>query len=275
MSSSNDETSLLEKIEVQRRRYMRNKIILDALANLPLNAELHGKVTDIILFQDLKDSLPLSETSPDIRLLGLSLEDMKQPKLSYVEQCDVKNALEKYLTKNYHRFSDDFEDLLQDKIHNEFHNQYTKDLKEKLNKKEQEGVDIIARIGISLDETVKLRTEKLPKVIDLKLEEYDLKMKILHTKYKILDCKTKVSTFKEIDKCIEAYQELLNDVHKQKEESKRNIQTLALMKEKYNMVHCKEFDSILHSYLQYKISVQEKKELLNFLQKSSSCSGGS
>lgn len=259
-----------QKLQVQRRRYIRNKLLHDMLLEMIregfLNSNLSQKVKDILIHQDALESISLNE-SDMLSLLGLKREHLTPVGLTFEEQCKLKSAFERYLSQYYHTFQNSHADLLRANLCTNMNDMLIKDLKERLSLKQQEDVENLTQTSLNLDQIIKLRTEELSKIVARKLEEYELKMKIMNAKYKMLYYRLKLSVFTESDKCFEAYQELIRDVRAQQEACQKNIEALALQKEKYTVVQSKEFDSILQAYLQYKTLIHEKKALLEKLQK--------
>lgn len=262
------EESAFQKLQEARKRYIRNKCLHDILVDMIkgdlLEDNLCEKIKDILNFQDVLEGMSLDGDM--LFLLGLK-NHVTPSQLSFQEQCKVKSVFEQYVSDYYQNFQNNHADLMQANLSSNIHDRLIKDLKEKLNLKQQEDVERLTETSTNLNEIIKLRTEELSKILTRKLEEYELKMKIMHAKYKVLHYRLKMSIFTEVDKCFEAYQELIQDIQRQQEACRRNIEALNLQKEKYAVVQCKEFDSILETYLQYKCMIQEKKALLEKLQK--------
>lgn len=261
---------LQQKLKMQRERYIRNKILRDTLMEMTkthsIEKRLSDKVKDVLIFQDVLEGMSLKKTSNALSL-GLNVEDLTPSELSFQEQCKVRNALEGYLTDYYQNFRNTYPHLIQANLSTDIQDKIAKDLKETLNLKQQEDIKNNARTSRELSEIVRLRTEELPKIIAKKLEQYELKMKITFAKYKVLHYRIKTFIFTETDKCIESYRQLIADIEKQHETCQKNIEDLALLKQKYATVHCKEFDSILETYLQYKSQIYGKQTLLNKLER--------
>lgn len=259
-----------QKLQVQRRRYIRNKLLQDVLMEMikggVLNSNLSQKVKDILVHRDVLESISV-DTSDVLSLLGLKAEHVTPAGLTFEEQCKLKSAFERYLCQYYQNFQNTHPELMQANLCTNMNDRLIKDLKERLSLKQQEDVEHITQTGVNLDKIFKLRSEELLKIIGRKLEQYELKMKIINAKYKMLYYRLRLSVFTESDKCFEAYQELVRDIRTQQETCQKNIETLTLQKEKYTVVQCKEFDSILGAYLQYKTLIHEKKNLLEKLQK--------
>lgn len=272
-SSFKDDESLLEleeKLKVQRKRYIRNKLLHDLIRKLCgancLENNLSEKVKDLLIFQDALEVIGFNEPSNPL-LFGLKMEDLTPSELSYKEQCKVNSALEGYFLKFFQNFKTNYSHLIEANLCTNVQNKLAKELKEKLILRQQEDIKDVTETSLDLNEIIRLRTEELPVIISTKLEEYELKVKVTYAKYKVLQYKVKVSVFTEVDKCTDAYKELINDIQKQQEVCRKNIEDLTLLKEKYIAVRCKEFNSILESYLQYKSQVEAKCTLLSKISK--------
>lgn len=265
-----EQPKLQQKLQVERKRYMKHKFMHDILTNIIeedlLDKKLSEKVKDTLIYQDVLESTSL-DASDMFSVLGLSVNDLIPPELTYQEQCKLKSSFEHYVSNYYRNFQTMHVDLIQANLCTNMYDKLITDLKEHLSMKQQADIQNLTEVSANLEHIIKLRTEELPKIVARKIEEYELKMKITYAKYRVLLYRLKKLVFTEVDKSFEAYQELIRDVQEQMEACRKNIQTFALQKEKYAVVHCKEFDSILEEYLQYKTLIHDKRTLLEKLQK--------
>ncbi|CAG9764108.1 unnamed protein product [Ceutorhynchus assimilis] len=112
-----------------------------------------------------------------------------------------------------------------------------------------------------LEELMNLRLKVVPELTQGKYQESDLKSRVNSLKAQLAKNKYRIDVFMETRTSLQAYEEIIKDLRDQQQSCSKEIQKLKDLKEKYAEVSCKEYDEILKSYLQYKMSFEKKKTM--------------
>lgn len=249
-----------EIIKIETRKYLMSKLLYDSAKESLI---IGDNEMDKNLSQQILDFFMLEEVDSDLN--GLTLLDLKATKtFSYFELQQLKNITENRLAKFANevlKYEGSFNGCetadVEDKLVLEY--------KKKLSQEEDTYLRDLSEEKSQLLEIIQLKTQVLPEVANNKLLESELTIKMNNLKSSLLLEKARVNIFMETEKSLQAYKELIKDMEAHKIALDEEIKDLQLLKEKYRQVHCKEFESILKSYIQHKRSLEKRKILYDQL----------
>lgn len=258
--------SLIKRLAAVNEENVTYKILYDSikdvLADGILNDEFCKKINTVLISQEL---LQTAHIGPNTTVF-----DFQEPQvqLTYQEQVTLRDAIELKLIEKENEIESFVKSVSKGVSksslilpHVNINDKILLDLKAQLHEEQTNYLNHLVESSNLLESIVKLRIEKLPQICDAKTQETYFNTKINEIKMKIINEKVRVSMYTEATVTFDAYQEFVRDCHVQQEECKKEIDNLKLMKEKYKIVSCKEYDEILKSYLQYKTAIDKMSEL--------------
>ncbi|XP_017772852.1 PREDICTED: uncharacterized protein LOC108559968 [Nicrophorus vespilloides] len=258
--------SLIKRLAAVNEENVTYKILYDSIKDVLsdgiLNDEFCKKINTVLISQEL---LQTAHIGPNTTVF-----DFQEPQvqLTYQEQVTLRDAIELKLIEKQNEIESFVKSVSKGELesslilpHVNINDKILLDLKAQLHEEQTNYLNHLVESSNLLESIVKLRIEKLPQICDAKTQETYFNTKINEIKMKIINEKVRVSMYTEATVTFDAYQEFVRDCHVQQEECKKEIDNLKLMKEKYKIVSCKEYDEILKSYLQYKTAIDKMSEL--------------
>jgi hypothetical protein len=272
-----------EFFQFQHNKYRQYKILYDTVQEGVCNSnlwdnELQLKVQDVLFEDSCAQVIDLENggfTDDSSNIFGLL--HMDKSELTCDESIKLKQFIDLILQEKYNNICKEFIKITGENINlisstSKNYNDFDVS-SEDINLLELRGKvehqqkiytqNLLKEKGV-LEDLVKLRLEKLPKVCEEKIKECEVISRKCELQTKIVQDKTRVEIFGE---ALPAYRELIKDVKIQQEECQQDIQYLQKLKEKYKLVACKQFDELLKSFIQYKSSLEKKKLMYESLQR--------
>lgn len=254
----------------ESKRYMKNKILYETVLQC---TKVKGKLPDeviensysIILSEDVLQCIKLNDNKYSELTGGciLGLTNIKPHELIYEERKVLRSELEQKLIldcETIHKSMFDIVDEYLNKNPN-IEEKLIVDFKQQLNCEQDLYVENLKKCVSLVKDLSNLRIRCLSDICSCKAEEYQVKTEIHDTKCKLLHQKTRMDIFTETSKSLDAYRELIKDIEQQRQQCQCEIENLCELKERYNRVSCRQFETILKSYLEYKNAIEKKMNL--------------
>ncbi|XP_057670013.1 uncharacterized protein LOC130902155 [Diorhabda carinulata] len=265
---------LSEFLKLEQNKYLHQKILYDlieeALEEDHMETELKIKIKDIILSENVKQTLDLRNSEGKDKLLGISDSNTL---LTYTESSSLRDLLKEKLTKNVHNIIEshsDWTELMESNkslglIQLPVEDMTLLDYKNKLAVEQEKYIMNLLKLQELLEEISDKRVIELPGIMTQKIQECKIEEKLNHLKCILSQQKCKVDIFTETNCTLKAYKELIRGIIEQQNDCQKEIEKLLDLKQKYDQVSGKQFDDILKPYLLYKSSLEKKKVLYNSL----------
>lgn len=267
---------LSEFLKLEQNKYLHQKILYDlieeALKEDHLETELKLKIKDIILSENVKQtlSLDLIDCKGNDKLLGIS---ENKSLLTYSESSSLRDLLRVKLSKNVPSIIEshtDWTELMESNkslgpIQLNVEDMTILDYKNKFVIEQEKYINNLLKLQELLEEISNKRVIELPVIMSQKINECKIEEKLNHLKCILSQQKCKVDIFTETNCTLKAYKELIKGIVEQQNECQREIENLLDLKQKYEQVSGKQFDDILKPYLLYKSSLEKKKVLYDSL----------
>lgn len=278
---------IFEIMKRERRMCLNNKMVIRAITkclseDTHLNQVLKNKVENLLLAVEVDACMTVNTKHSEEKLLGLS--DISTEDLSFNELGILQHSIDKELkllgggttcNSTHLQIPDDsdlFELNIQDKVSNVYvfyikrkflfcNFQSLFEAEKKLQEIQLTYMENLKNVYDLLQELLHLRFNPVKDLIENKIDEYSMKSKMYSLKSDIFKQKARTDIFNQNAISFGAYEKLFNDIFEQQNECQKQIDDLIELKEKYNIVSCKEYDEILKSYLQYKSALEKKKDL--------------
>lgn len=253
----------------ERKRYIKNKMLYEAVLYCIKEKNLDNQPTEnvheILISEDILQHIKLnvhkSSEPTDDNILGLT--NISSQEISYAEGKLLKNELEQKLffycnimhrsisdsIKQYHSKTPDTEAKL------------LIDFAMQLNNEQDNYMKNLHKHMKLLKELIDLQSKCVTEISKNKVKEYNAKNKLQNIKSKLLHDKTKMDIFTESKLSLDAYRELMKDIGQQQQECRNEVEHLCELKEKYQLVSCRQFENILKSYTEYKTATEKRKKL--------------
>ncbi|XP_050293723.1 GRIP and coiled-coil domain-containing protein 2-like [Anthonomus grandis grandis] len=251
-----------EFLKIEYAQYQQHKILMDVVEECVedsnnLDSELREKIKSIILSQRVAQ-IRLDNSSCDETILGVP---RNVTELTYSEGNKLQSCLKTKLDNRRDKCTSDVV-----KIESPFElsseDQQLFDQRNQLIAEHQAYTKNQIVLLELLEDLRNLKTSTVPTVADEKYKEYSCKSHINNLKSELMKDKYSIDIFMESSHSLKAYREVMEDMKKQKVELQREIERLKDLKQKYAQVSCKEYDDIVRSYRQYKVSLEKKKQML-------------
>ncbi|XP_056633528.1 uncharacterized protein LOC130443084 [Diorhabda sublineata] len=265
---------LSEFLKLEQNKYLHQKILYDlieeALEEDHMETELKIKIKDIILSENVKQTLDLRNSEGKDKLLGISDSNTL---LTYTESSSLRDLLKEKLTKNVHNIIEshsDWTELIESNkslglIQLPVEDMTLLDYKNKLAVEQEKYIMNLLKLQELLEEISDKRVIELSGIMTQKIQECKIEEKLNHLKCILSQQKCKVDIFTETNCTLKAYKELIRGIIEQQNDCQKEIEKLLDLKQKYDQVSGKQFDDILKPYLLYKSSLEKKKVLYNSL----------
>ena len=273
-NSSRQETAdLVEILKCVRTKYLRNKTLYDSLreysADSDIKSDLTTNVRNVLMEMDVKNCMGLQQPTPNTKLLQVG--DTGSLSLSYCDEHEVLIHVQKKLIKSNKVLTEMLCKLESvNTFQCNFFNLCTEDkilinLKTRLNEQQKIYADNLLKRHDLLEGILSIRLNDTKNMADLKTEELDICGKLHKLQVEIINLKNRRDILNETPTSMVAYSELLKDIYLEQMECQQKIEELEELKEKYNLVSCKQFEDILKSYLKYKTDFERKEALIKEL----------
>ncbi|XP_028150755.1 uncharacterized protein LOC114344097 [Diabrotica virgifera virgifera] len=267
----------MEFLKLEQSKYLQQKILYDLLEDVVYDdhtdAKLKSKVKDIILSENLKQTLSIDNKSleeNESNVLGVA-QDITV--LTYSESSLLRNLIKLKSTKKVEDLAaqhNEWTELLESirelgSIQLSQEDKILLEYKNKVIVEQEKYINNLLNLHKLLEEITHTRTVDLPKTMEQKIAECQVEEKINYLKCIIVQEKCRAEIFTETKCSLRAYRELIKDIQLQQRDCRKDIEDLSELKQKYKAIAGKQYDDILKSYILYKGALEKKKMLCSSL----------
>lgn len=262
---------------IEHSKYQILKELLEEESYDLLDLELKEKLKTILSNNLSKNILFLQgESYSTTHVLGIS--ELLDAKLTHEESTIVSRILQKALDSKYSDLCSKFKTATNLSLPNKVaemgknlddtpQDYYLLNIRSEIVDQQERYLKNLQRKQDLLESLAKRRLEKLPKVCESKVQEYDTITRLNSLKTQLVREKTRINTFTQEKGDLRSYEETINGLKERTMKCTRNIETLKDLKKAYSQSTGKQYDEILKQYIQYEKALEKKQLMIGIFQK--------